>query len=341
MRWSVAPYVKLFAALVVLGVLGLVATPARAQIPGDANGDGTVDAADLAGLAACMGGPGSEATPACLNIFTIGQSQGHDGWVGLFGPLSQQVAASRKNACTFWNSPSGIRRFPNLPYPTRGYVFVREYYPTATVYGAQATIDTSHRPRLCGQPTSAATAFSLRWVSIVGPAPNQNGQWWVQSGVATRRRWNNPVPPPTTTITTDAYTEIQGQQSSSYRLRFFAVPAAPTLFTSEWYPTGFSPQRTALFRQEGIEIDHLSNADLPSSSGGTNASWTGETLNLGDYMAGSLSSPCRFRDCKWEVGAQNNFLSIEFFDGDLVVNPSAYFSGYFVGADGFDMFDWW
>lgn len=78
MRWCVAPQMKWFSALLILGVLGVVAAPARAQIPGDVNGDGTVNAADLAGLAACMGGPSSTATPECGAVFPGDRSRGSD-----------------------------------------------------------------------------------------------------------------------------------------------------------------------------------------------------------------------------------------------------------------------
>lgn len=336
MRWCVAPQMKWFSALLILGVLGVVAAPARAQIPGDVNGDGTVNAADLAGLAACMGGPGSTATPECGAVFPGGPVP----WIGLMQATRQQAAAARNAGCLDWASGAANRRFPRPSGVNRGYCLINEFF-NFNIYGVEARIDSTHQPSLCLQPTANAVAFSLRWVTVAGQnilGGSSRPIWWVQGGVATSRSWGSPLPPRITTVLTRVYTELW-DLNGAWRVRFFGVPPSPSVYTVQWYPFGFGS--VARWMVEGAPVDSVLNASLPGFSGGDRAQWAGETLNVGDRMAGSVANPCRFRDCQWELGTPGNFIPLEFFPDEFLVTPRYLYGAELRGSDGFDIWDWW
>lgn len=100
MRWC-GSRSSMWMAMLAAAYVAAVASVARAQVPGDTSGDGQVDAADLPGLAACMGGPGSTATPVCEAVFP-----GQPGlWIGTQDAMRQQVSAARNAGCLGWDSP--------------------------------------------------------------------------------------------------------------------------------------------------------------------------------------------------------------------------------------------
>jgi len=317
--------------LAALSVSMLNVRTALSQVPADFNGDGGVDGADLPLFAACMGGPNSSPSAACAQPFIIDVID----FIGITKAIKMQAAAARKAGCLPWSSPAATRRFPR-PFGSRGYVVISAFYPSASLYGAGALIDGQHRPVLCGIPAGTATAFSLRWACLIGPAPSSTRRiWWLQSGVATYRRWGNPIPAPTTLVRTHPYAERMGK-TGVWKLQIDGTftPTAAHDYQVHWS----SSPRTATFLRDGLSW-YSDVLDLPTEPG-DRVQYAGETLNTADRMAGGPSNPCKIRECKWEAGAPGNWLPVEFYPTDLSVTPFYLYGGQVVGTDGIDMWDW-
>jgi len=309
---------------------------ALSQVPADFNGDGGVDGADLPLFAACMGGPNSSPSAACAAPFYIEIVN----WVGLAQAMKMQAAAARKAGCVLWDSTAATRRFPLPSGVARGYVNIGAIYPTPSLHGAAALIDGNHRPVLCGLPAGTATAFSLRWASVAGVAnaTSPDPYWWLQSGPATYRRWGNPLPPPSTLVTTHPYAEAVGVNGTwTLHIDLTFTPTASNVYMVHWSRNIITP--SGQYFRDGLRWDQISTNI--STQPGYFVQFSGETRNTADRMSGTQSSPCKILDCRWEAGAAGNWIPVEFFPADLFIAPWYLYGGRLVGADGLEFWDYW
>lgn len=318
----------------------ILTTIAKAQVPGDWNGDGVISGADLPGLNACMLGPNVMASTTCAGLYP-GMSN-----IGVQLAIYLQAANARGSSCLRWSSPSAAVTFPLQYGLKRGKAMIQLEYPGSSLYGCQATIDTYHTPTLCLQPNGAFTAFSVRWVGIAGRTTVVPSfpLWWIQGGIATRRRWANPTPPATTTILQNTYSELFDETISTNGISHWSVTFSPAPPLSAEYHVQLNNQgspRRAYWIEDGIVIRIVSNPTLPVSDGADLAHWAGETLNVADFMAGSRTNPCRFRDCAWELGVPGNVIPVELFGDEDFVTPFYLYGLDFVGTTGFNIYDLW
>jgi len=325
--------------LAALSVSVLPASKGLAQIPADFNGDGAVNGADLPLFAACMGGPNATPSAECAAACPPDEND----HIGLNPALNMQAAAARSAGCVKWSSAAGTRDFPLPGGSVRGYANITAFYPGDLLYGVSAVIDGYHRPTLCLQPTGTSTAFSMRWVTLVGNG--LAGTWQLQTGVATYRRLGVPVPPASNVVRTHPFLESVGADAAStYRLRIDTtlVPSGSHTYEVHWEPSFGSP-RAIFYRGQDNRTWFVldSPSDHLSRSPGYVVQFSGETYNTADKMAGTYINPCKIVDCQWEAGVQGNWVPLQFGPFDLSLIPAYLFDGQLRGSDGFEFWDWY
>lgn len=348
MRWSGWPNSKFFVAGILVAVPALVVTPVRGQVPGDWDGDGTLDPADAIGLAQCLTGPAGSTDGACASTFDPSST----GIVAMSAALGMQVSVpvvTVTNLCTRWDTSALIPPTGPVIVSQRGWAgFGRANSPTPVLYGTSARIDTYHTPTLC--QNLAAPAWSFRWASLVFPLDTLGREQWFQTGIGRERNAGNPVdipPYPANTDSTQVYSEVidygnaSAPQGQRLRWRTGTAPTPNANFEIRWRPTWPGGARV-FFGIDSLQWDTY----LPSTNiGATPANsvqFLGETLNIQDRLAGSSNNHFKFRDLQWAFGSESNFIPMEYFPTEIVNTAPGLFmySTQYIAGDAIDVWDW-
>jgi hypothetical protein len=196
-----------------IGLL-IAAMSALAQVPGDSNGDGQLDAGDYPAWESCMLGPSIPASPEC-DWMNDGS-----GAATLLSMLQAQPGFSPPNPCT---SDLLARQYAGATVgpPAAGSAY----------YGSRGLMGHGDDPTLCAEGSSSVVAFSDYWMTLVGATTTDGTPTlWAQFGVTKDR--NSQVPGQGTGSTTTYYFEVKhgGVPPRTFSTSF--VPAPPPVFFS-------------------------------------------------------------------------------------------------------------
>lgn len=303
----------------------IAAPPARAQMPGDWNGDGLVSYADVNGLDGCLLGPLTAASSACAGALDLNG----DGRVSLIDALQQgdQAQPTTTDNCSAWGEES---------WRGKGFFgYILPYVTTSggAIFGAATTLEPrTFNPFLCRQSVSGETAYTktgafvdIRFESDEDIHPDgltglRRELFWVQVGFARGRNW--------TVNHLDFY---QGDQEvvNAYYESFDAYRQFP-LQGPFWFPPGVVPTDRAItfqvrrqtpfgtiFQMEAMWLNDFGQTDqavqtttVPSVTGANSANvahWLVETDHTENHASAS-GIPVDYQFCTWAPGNLFSFL---------------------------------
>ncbi len=286
-------------------MFGIAVLHANAQGTGDLNGDGQFDRADFPLIAACMAGPADPLQPGC--------DDADDDDDGKF---------------TLRDLMRIIRKLPTRPTAdcdmhwmgTRFYLGYRADAPQdADFEGAGVTVNASDAP-LCGENAGYGPfALSATWVGIAqtNTMPYATAQLGFISGRAfpIDQAGAPPTPNPERfhklyfEIIWDTGENLNQPQDPQFITRLWTVAASPpvTFQFEVWRETNFLgdgqgiffgafiegfPEDPLLFQTYYPTIANHGLVNRPNS-----VTFTSETGNTGDHVAGTVFRSCAFYDC--------------------------------------------
>lgn len=295
----------------------LLNSPCLAQVPGDADSDGDVDATDFAAFSSCVSGPAAAVSTGCAPFDMNG-----DGRVDAFdGVVLQEVATGPAGTC------AGV---------SRKYVIALKDVDSLT--GVSAKI-TTRSTVLCGEPTSNQTAGSLVWIGVtqfVSAPTGATADRWAQIGYMRRRSESGTL---STTVAFSTFYEIKSApglvSATNYKRVFGSAPLSGDREYKCWL---LLPNLGRWrFEFDGDSFDETLGTGWANQKG-SRADYTAEILNSQDQMAGVLASKCSFTECKWQINS-GDFVPSELTAADLRSDDAAQWQFEFVNPTSFRVWD--
>lgn len=322
----------------VLGMWMIAASVAKAQGPGDWNGDGAVNAGDLPGLTQCMTGPNGTLGPTC-GAFGFEQS----GFVGMTTALAMLAVLPPTINCTPYPDPCGS------PDGGRGYIFAN--YPDQIISACRSSMRKAF-PSVCADgDNNLSPAFSAIWIGMQqedevtqGPCVERILRW-AQCGWIRSRGTSGQLPPPPSVVNR-IYAEWSGDASTNdpnaYDIEFRSdLPGSGFVFSG---PILLNQQTGLCAYSMDNDLGDLQifNLGAPGYWQGwcNRASWTSEVYNIQDRVPGRVLATARFSDCRYYLGpayveAQPDFIQVV---GPRSTNP-LFLRFQVVGTDAYELWD--